>query len=154
MDSAYDMLSALARYLFIALILYIIALSLVLSIKEARIMRHARRLEKMNIRYIRFTEPESAHGLVHYINGECSIGGSEGDDVFIENGGLERAHIKLFDNKGFVYIKVKRKRFFTINGLAQRSRTVMLEPGDRVRVTDTEFICAPSRSGEAEDAEV
>ncbi len=153
MDSVYDMLSALARYLFIVIILYIIAASLVLSIKKARLMRRARRIAQISVRYIRFTEPESLYGTRLYINGECSIGGSETDDVFIENCCLNRNHIKLFESKGSVYIKVKRKRFFAINGLAQKARTVMLEPGDRVRVLDIEFICAPSRNREDDDAQ-
>ena len=36
METAYDMAAALARYLFIVIILYVIIASAVLSIKEAR----------------------------------------------------------------------------------------------------------------------
>ena len=38
-------------------------------------------------------------------------------------------------------ISVKRKRFFLINETQQHSRTVELEPGDRVRIMDAEFVC-------------
>ncbi len=141
METAYEMTASLARYLFIAIILFIIAASVVLSAKEGRMMRRARRIARTNIRCIKLIEPQEMYGRRLYINGECTIGSGENDDLTISGCGLLRAHARIFDHAGTVCIKVKRKRFFSINGLAQSSRSVALEPGDTVRIVDVEFIC-------------
>lgn len=141
METAYDMLASLARYLFVLIMLFVIAASAVLSIKEGRMMRRARRIARTNIRYIKMIEPDELNGRRFYINGECSIGSGNGDDIIIDTCGLSRAHAVLFDNRGQICIRVKRKRFFSINGERQHSRTAALEIGDRVRIMDAEFVC-------------
>ncbi len=70
MDTAYDMLASLARYLFVLIMLFIIAASAVLSAKEGRMMRRAKRIARTNIRYIKMTEPDELNGRRFYINGE------------------------------------------------------------------------------------
>ena len=141
METAYDMLASLARYLFVLIMLFIIAASAVLSAREGRMMRRARRIARTNIRYIKMTEPDELNGRRFYINGECTMGSGDNDDIVINTCGLSRAHARLFDHKGTVCISVKRKRFFLINETRQHSRTVKLEPGDRVRIMDAEFVC-------------
>ncbi len=141
METAYDMLASLARYLFVLIMLFIIAASAVLSAKEGRMMRRAKRIARTNIRYIKMTEPNELNGRRFYINGECTIGSGDNDDIAISSCGLSHAHARLFDHKGTVCISVKRKRFFSINETQQHSRTVELEPGDRVRIMDAEFVC-------------
>lgn len=141
METAYDMLASLARYLFVLIMLFIIAASAVLSAREGRMMRRARRIARTNIRYIKMTEPDELNGRRFYINGECTMGSGDNDDIVINSCGLSRAHARLFDHKGTVCISVKRKRFFLINETRQHSRTVELEPGDRVRIMDAEFVC-------------
>ena len=44
METAYDMLASLARYLFVLIMLFIIAASAVLSAREGRMMRRAKRM--------------------------------------------------------------------------------------------------------------
>lgn len=153
METAYDTLAALARYLFILLMFFIIGASAVLSVKEARLMRRARRLARMNIRYIRFIDPEELNGRRFYINGEISIGSGAGDDIRLEGCGLLPKHARLYDNKGCICITVKRKRFFSINAQPCQSRTVMLAPDDRVRIMDAEFICAAAHGEDNADAQ-
>ena len=140
METAYDMLASLARYLFVLIMLFIIAASAVLSAREGRMMRRAKRIARTNIRCIKIIEPNEM-GRRFYINGESTIGSGNNDDIVIGSCGLSRAHARLFDHKGTVCISVKRKRFFLINETRQHSRTVELEPGDRVRIMDAEFVC-------------
>ncbi len=124
METAYDMLASLARYLFVLIMLFIIAASAVLSAREGRMMRRAKRIARTNIRCIKIIEPNEMMGRRFYINGECTIGSGDNDDIVIDSCGLSRAHARLFDHKGTVCISVKRKRFFLINETQQHSRTV------------------------------
>ena len=154
METAYDMLASLARYLFVLIMLFIIAASAVLSAREGRMMRRAKRIARTNIRCIRIIEPNELMGRRFYINGECTIGSGDHDDIVIGSCGLSRAHARLFDHKGTVCISVKRKRFFLINETRQHSRTVELEPGDRVRIMDAEFVCIGAGGEEEGNAQI
>ena len=69
METAYDMAAALARYLFIMIMLYVIIASAVLSIKEARIMRAARKRARLSVRYIEMLAPDDVRGKRFYLNG-------------------------------------------------------------------------------------
>ena len=154
METAYDMLASLARYLFVLIMLFIIAASAVLSAREGRMMRRARRIARTNIRYIKMTEPDELNGRRFYINGECTMGSGDNDDIVINSCGLSRAHARLFDHKGTVCISVKRKRFFLINETRQHSRTVTLEPGGRVRRMEAELVCIGAGGEEAGNARI
>ena len=154
METAYDMLASLARYLFVLIRLFIIAASAVLSAREGRMMRRARRIARTNIRYIKMTEPDELNGRRFYINGECTMGSGDNDDSVINTCGLSRAHARLFDHKGTVCISVQRKRFFLIHETRQHSRTVKLEPGDRVRIMDAEFVCIGAGGEEDGNAQI
>ena len=154
METAYDMLASLARYLFVLIMLFIIAASAVLSIKEGRMMRRAKRIARTNIRSIKISEPNELMGRRFYINGECTIGSGDNDDIVINSCGLSRAHARLFDHKGTVCINVKRKRFFLINETPQHSRTVDLEPGDRVCIMDAAFACIGAGGEEDGNAQI
>ena len=154
METAYDMLASLARYLFVLIMLFIIAASAVLSAREGRMMRRARRIARTNIRYIKMTEPDELNGRRFYINGECTMGSGDNDDIVINSCGLSRAHARLFDHNGTVCISVKRKRFFLINETQQHSRTVELEPGYRVRIMDAEFVCIGAGGEEDGNAQI
>ena len=96
METAYDMLASLARYLFVLIMLFIIAASAVLSAREGRMMRRAKRIARTNIRCIKIIEPNEMMGRRFYINGECTIGSGDNDDIVIGSCGLSRAHARLW----------------------------------------------------------
>ena len=66
METAYDMLASLARYLFVLIMLFIIAASAVLSAREGRMMRRAKRIARTNIRCIKIIEPNEMMGRRFY----------------------------------------------------------------------------------------
>ena len=151
METAYDMAAALARYLFIMIMLYVIIASAVLSIKEARIMRAARKRARLSVRYIEMLAPDDVRGKRFYLNGDCTMGSGNNDDIAIPSSDLKKKHARFFEYKGDMCVSVKQRRFFEVNGERPLSKTVPLCDGAKVWIRDVCCICHGHREEEAKN---
>ena len=150
MSEAYDIIAALMRYVFLALLLYFVITLIIRSVSEYRYLKQAQRMLDLSIRYIEILSPERYKGIQFKLLDKNTIGTAEDADIRLSKTMLKQHHAHIDLIKGEYRFFTKKKRFCEINGQPVIRKRTTLADGDIVWLQDVCFICRKSKA-EVED---
>ncbi len=121
-SSAYSMLAIAMRYLFVALIAYILLRVVIDSIREVGLMMKLRRkLGKQGsvMGELEAVAPESAtyYGMTYTLRRENTIGRSGSCDMVLKDDTISPVHAAVYEKHGKVYLSnYGRSKYLFLNG--------------------------------------
>jgi pSer/pThr/pTyr-binding forkhead associated (FHA) protein len=124
------------RYIFLALIVYILLRLIGQSIKEYDAVREAKKsIRGISPGYLLALSPETLMGLRFELRKEMIIGRSSRCDVIIKTKDVAPVHAAIYEKKGHVYLADYGSRTGTfVNGERVERKDRLLMPGDNLRI--------------------
>lgn len=149
--SAYAVASSVMRYVFLAVLLYLIVLLIMRSISEGRYLRAAQRILRLSIHWIEVLEPARYRGKWFPLTEDNDIGSGSECEISLPKSRLKTRHARIALKNGEYRFSTKKKRYCEINGQPVIRRETPLADGDMVWVQDVCFICRKARGREGAD---
>ncbi len=150
-ETAYTVAASVMRYLFVALLAYVIIGVVMRSLTEGRRLREVRRLADISVRGIEILAPEVYKGRHFPVGADTYIGSARDCEVPLPKTQLKDEHARIFHQRGEVVLQTRQRRFCEING-AKPARTSALHDGDVVWMRDVCFVCREKRPGDVGSA--
>lgn len=152
-NDAYELLAMGMRYVFIALIIYILIRIVLYSVKEYRVVKQIKkRAEPLYTGYITVRLPEKLAGERFPLSQETTIGSARRCDIVFENCGLEPVHAAVYEKKGEVYLSDYGTREGSwLNGERLGKKPKPLMEGDLIEMGELALILhLPGKEEECE----
>lgn len=142
MNDAYELLALGMRYVFIALIVYILVRIVLRSVNEYRIVKRIKRkTQPLYTGYITVRLPEDLAGERFPLRQETTIGSARRCDIAFENCGLEPVHAAVYEKKGEVYLSDYGTREGSwLNGERMGKKPRPLMEGDLIEMGELALI--------------
>ena len=104
-ESAYDIVAMAMRYVFLALILYILFRLVQRSVSEYRAVQQIKqKVRAVSPGYLEVTQPESLRGEKYPLGRENTIGRAKRCDISVPLDSLAPVHAFLFEKKDGLYL--------------------------------------------------
>ncbi len=138
--NAYSLATLVMRYVFVGIMIYILARIIYHSISEYQELHRALRwLKDGYARHIEFLPPYDTQEGGYVLVRSNLIGRSPRCDIYIDDRSVCRRHALLFEKGGEGYIRARGRAKIWINGQRPQKRTALLHEGDLVRLGQVEF---------------
>jgi len=142
MNTAYEIAAMGMRYVFVALIVYLLVRIVIRSIREYRTVRRIKRkMEPVYAGHITISLPEDFEGESFPLGYETIIGSTRRCDICFEDCGLEPVHAAIFEKKGNVYLsRYGNQEGIWLNGERIGKKPEILSDGDLIEMGELALI--------------
>lgn len=150
-ESAYDIVAMAMRYVFLALILYILFRLVQRSLSEYRsVQQIKKKVRSVSPGYLEALEPESLRGEKYPLRRENTLGRAKRCDISVPLDSLSPVHAFLFEKKDGLYLADYGSREgVLLNGERIGRKDELLYTGDTLQMG--ELVLMLHLAGEEED---
>lgn len=142
MNTAYEIAALGMRYVFLALIFYILLRIILHSVSEYRMIRKIKKnVQPFSSGYLTVTSPETLIGERFLLSRENTIGSARRCDIVFEDCGLAPVQAAIYEKKGEVYLSDYGSRDGVwLNGERIGKKEELLFEGDLIEMGDLALI--------------
>jgi len=133
-EQNYSLLVLGMRYVFTAILLYVLLRIVLQSFREYRNIRKVKRqIEGNYAASLLLVRPEVFYGTRFILGRESRLGRARACEIRLSMEGVARKHACFFRDKDGVYMKLRKSEGCFINGKTAEKGEYLLEAGDELR---------------------